>query len=357
MRHLGSFLLAGVLAPIVYLLTGVGLSAFGQAAQRGVDERPLATVLALATLVVGGIVYAVLVMVRLSPVGPALAGFFFLGMPAWPLIDQDSYSRLLQDIGTRFELLGVQIVGIDLVGSSGLGVLLAVPLIATLASPRRWSRYDTRPAQVAYGGYPPQPYQQAVPYPQAAYPGPTRHATQPEPVTEQLPDVSPPTLHFPKYSAPVAVSSPPAAPTVVLPSSAPTVPAPTSAPPAPSQPAPAPVPPAPAPQPAPAPAPAPPAPAPQPAPAAPAPAAPAPAAPAPAPATPAPAPSAPAPVPPAPSQPPAPPVAPSRRAPDEQISVPRIPQEEPPAAADEASPAKPAEEPTVKIDPDTLKPI
>ncbi|NUO59362.1 MAG: hypothetical protein HOV78_22090, partial [Hamadaea sp.] len=229
MRHLGSFLLALILAPIVYLLTGLGLSAFGQAVERGVDQRPLATVLALATLVVGGGVYAVLVMARLSPIGPALAGFFFLGMPAWPLVDPVSYHRVLDDIGARFNLLGVEILGIDVVGSSGLGVLLAVPLLATLASPRRWSRYDTRPAaQVAYPGYPAQP--------PAAYAGPTRYATQPEPVTEQLPDVAPPTLHYPRYSAPVAVPTPPAAATVVLP--------PASAPPVP--PAPQPTPPAPA---------------------------------------------------------------------------------------------------------------
>ncbi|NUT32432.1 MAG: hypothetical protein HOV79_05085, partial [Hamadaea sp.] len=231
MRHLGSLLLAAILAPIVYLLTGLGLSAFGEAAPRGVEARPMATVIALATLVVGGGVYAVLVMARLSPVGPALAGFFFLGMPAWPLVGMESYADTLREIGARFELLGVPIRGIDLVGSSGLGVLLAVPLIATLASPRRWSRYDVRPAQVAYNPYPqayPQAYPQQQP-PAAPHVGPTRRA--PEPVTEQLPDVSPPTLHYPKYSAPVAVqppAAPPAAPTVVL---TPQQPAPPAAPP------------------------------------------------------------------------------------------------------------------------------
>jgi hypothetical protein len=237
MRHLGSFLLALILAPIVYLLTGLGLSAFGQAAQRGADQRPMATMLALATLVVGGGVYAVLVMARLSPVGPGLAGFFFLGVAAWPVVDPAGYEQVIKDIGAQFNLLGVQILGIDLVGSSGLGVLLAVPLLATLASPRRWSRYDLRPAQVApaYPAYPP-----------PAYAGPTRYATQQEPVTEQLPDVAPPTLHYPRYSAPVAVPQspqppPPAAATVVLP---PAAPAPAPPPPAEKQTAPAPPPPA-----------------------------------------------------------------------------------------------------------------
>ncbi|MEV0268640.1 hypothetical protein AB0H43_07685 [Hamadaea sp. NPDC050747] len=392
MRHLGSFLLALILAPIVYLLTGLGLSAFGQAVERGVDQRPLATVLALATLVVGGGVYAVLVMARLSPIGPALAGFFFLGMPAWPLVDPVSYHRVLDDIGARFNLLGVEILGIDVVGSSGLGVLLAVPLLATLASPRRWSRYDTRPAaQVAYPGYPAQP--------PAAYAGPTRYATQPEPVTEQLPDVAPPTLHYPRYSAPVAVPTPPAAATVVLP--------PASGPPVPpSPPAPQPTPPAPVTvvlPPASGPA-VPPATQPSP-PTAPASAAPTPGAAAPTPpAAPASTPGAAAPTPPAapsasaspmpaeaappaPETTPVPPVPTRDRAADQEISIPRLEQDEPTEPAPKpdtpkaelpkpelpkaepprseppkpgtpsAEAAKPGEEPTVKIDPDTLKPI
>jgi hypothetical protein len=215
MRHLGSFLLAIVLAPIVYLLTGVGLSAFGQATSRGVEERPMATVLSVATLAVAGGVYAVLVMARLSPIGPALAGFMFLATPAWPLLDPTSYVNALNTLDARFKILGVEILGIDLVGRSGVGVLLAIPLIATLASPRRWSRYANRPAaEVAY--YPQQTgYQQ--PYP---YAGQTRSL---DPVTESLPDVEPPTLHYPKAGsaqarppAPNPPAAAPAAPTVIL---------------------------------------------------------------------------------------------------------------------------------------------
>ena len=227
MRHLGSFLLAVVLAPIVYLLTGVGLSAFSQATTRGVAERPMASMLSIATLAVAGAVYAVLVMARLSPIGPALAGFFFLSMPAWPLVDPTSYADALNTVDARFKILGVEILGIDLVGRSGVGVLLAIPLIATLASPRRWSRYATAPgAEVAYYGQTTgfqQPY---------AYAGPTRPI---DPVTEQLPDVSPPTLHYPRSSAaaapaPVRPAEPPAPPTVVLPVSPAVPPAPVAAP-------------------------------------------------------------------------------------------------------------------------------
>lgn len=223
MRHVGSFLLAVFLAPVVYLLTGLGLSAFQQATAAGSGHRPVAIVLALATLAVGGVVYAVLVMARLSPVGPALAGFAFLAAPAWPLVDKASYDSALNDIGARFvNVLGVQIIGLDLVGSTGLGVLLAVPLIATLASPRRWSRYPDRAARVAYAPppvyqqppqyqqpYAPQPYA-AQPYdqPPYAYPGP------PEAITEPLPDVSPPTLHYPRSAVPPTETAASEQPTV-----------------------------------------------------------------------------------------------------------------------------------------------
>jgi hypothetical protein len=217
MRHLGSFLLALVLAPVVYLLTGVGLNAFGQAVVRGPQQRPMATVLALAALAVSGGIYAVLVMARLSPVGPALAGFFFLGVPAWPLVNRVSYDIALNEVNARFK-----IPGIDLVGTTGLGILLAVPLLATLASPRRWSRYDVRPAQVVYQ---PPPY--APPAYQAPYADETRQTAAQDPVTEQLPDVAAPTLHYPTSASAVAP------PTAEAPTSASAVAPPTAeAPPA-----------------------------------------------------------------------------------------------------------------------------
>jgi hypothetical protein len=230
MRHLGSLLLAIVLAPIVYLLTGVGLSAFGQAAGRGIGERPTASLLSIATLAVAGAVYAVLVMARLSPIGPALAGFVFLAASAWPLVDPATYDRTVDAIGARFKILGVEILGIDLAGKSGVTILLAIPLIATLTSARRWSRYADRPAaEVAY-------YGQNTGY-QQAY----RYAAQTQsldPVTEQLPDVSPPTLHYPRSSSAAAPApvrpEPPAPPTVVLSAPAPAAPAPAPAAPAPA---------------------------------------------------------------------------------------------------------------------------
>lgn len=223
MRHLGSFLLAVVLAPIVYLLAGVGLSAFGQAATPGIEARPMASLLSIATLAVAGMVYAVLVMARLSPIGPALAGFVFLGTSAWPLIDLATYNRALDAIDARFKILGVAILGIDLAGRSGVAILLAIPLIGTVASPRRWSRYaDRQGAEVAYYGQN-TGYQQAYQY--------AAHTQSLDPVTEQLPDVSPPTLHYPRSSSAAAPApvrpEPPATPTVVLAAAA--APAPPSA--------------------------------------------------------------------------------------------------------------------------------
>lgn len=206
MRHIGSFLLAMIFAPAIFLLTGTGLSAFGSSIEAGAINRIPGTAGALGALLLAGVLYAMLIMLRLSPIGPFLAGLGYLGMTGWALADKASY----QD---TFALLDIHLAGA--VGIQGLGLLLGVPLVATVFSPRRWRRYPDAAAVAPAYGYQASPqYPAAQPYPgqqhrTANAPDPTRQfPAQPTMIGEtQLPDVPAPSLRYPK-AASVPVSSP-----------------------------------------------------------------------------------------------------------------------------------------------------
>ena len=126
MRHLWSLLLALGLTPLIYAIAGV--SAVRLADARGLNAE--AGIGLAAGLVAGGL-YALLVMVRLSPVGPVVAGLAYLGVTIWALLSRDSFTSTIPA---------------DLFGESGalhrpvgMGTaLLAAPLILTVFSSDRW---------------------------------------------------------------------------------------------------------------------------------------------------------------------------------------------------------------------------
>jgi hypothetical protein len=139
MRHLLSVLLSLVLAPLVYVASGFSAVKFGEANASGqIDIGPAA--LGLAAAIAAGGLYALLVMARLSPIGPALAGLLYLGVTLWALLSRDSF---------------INVVPSDLFGAAGalhapIGAgttLLSVPLLLTVVSARRWRR-TTEPAPV-----------------------------------------------------------------------------------------------------------------------------------------------------------------------------------------------------------------
>ncbi len=130
MRHLWSLLLALVLTPLIYAGAGV-------CAVRLADARGFGTAAGVglgAGLLAGGL-FAALVMVRLSPVGPLIAGLVYLGVTVYALLDRDGFESLIPP---------------DLFGEDGalhrpvgMGTaLLAVPLILTVVSARRWRGSD-----------------------------------------------------------------------------------------------------------------------------------------------------------------------------------------------------------------------
>jgi hypothetical protein len=140
MRHLLSVLLSLVLAPLVYVASGFSAAKFGEANANGqIEVTPAA--LGLAAAVAAGGLYALLVMARLSPVGPALAGLLYLGSTVWALLSRGSF----QDI-VPADLFGVEGALHAPVGAGT--TLLSIPLLLTVVSSRRWRR-TAEPAPAA----------------------------------------------------------------------------------------------------------------------------------------------------------------------------------------------------------------
>lgn len=246
MRHLGSVILSLLLGPLVYVLTGVGLVKMEIAESAGVRSEYLATSIALGALAAAGLLYAILVMARISPLGPVLLGLAYVAMTAWTLLEGRSFLRTVPG-----DIPGAR--GAVWAPAGAVTALLAVPLLATIVSPRRWRRYANPPATdqapaaaPAYPGEPAYPgapaYSAAPTYQPMAYPVPTSGPPAPPP-SSQSPDATVPisnpagqpeadsraTAVLPPRPAQAPTSAPPPAPT-----SAP--PAPTSTPPAPTVP-------------------------------------------------------------------------------------------------------------------------
>ena len=169
MRHVLSLFLALLLAPLIWVLTGAGLSRT-MTGRAGLDGPTAEMWFGYALLLLAGAAYALLVLPRLSPGGPLLAGTAFLAASAWMLLDRLSFYGSLPrgTVGGDYDLP---------LPAHGLAVLLAVPLLATVVNPRRWRRYD-RPsaALVAAPPYPP-------PYRHPPYSPPPTLAGSSEPTT------------------------------------------------------------------------------------------------------------------------------------------------------------------------------
>lgn len=217
MRHLGSIVLSLLLAPIVYALTGIGLVKMAGIPRHLSGHDYMTLGIGVAALIGAGLAYALLVMARLSPLGPVLAGLGFLGMTAWYIGNRSSFTRIIPE-----NLLGVR--GALWAPASAVAVLLAVPVLATIVSPRRWRRWANPPAAVAAPGYtPPAVTGDESGYPGTPYPG--------------APSYSPSYSPSPAYPGSPAYSAAPAYPSNPISgppdqSSDATTPLPTSGPPA-----------------------------------------------------------------------------------------------------------------------------
>ncbi len=214
MRHLGSIVLSLILAPLIYLLIGVGAANAATAmlsANLAPDYGKAGG--ALLALLVAALLYTLLVLTPISPAGPLLAGVAFLAVSVWVLFDTLSFVRLV--------LLKIQ----HLPGSAGITpagpylLLLAVPLLVTALAPRRWQSEGSASAPARTPrAYPPPPGYQPIFTPPPAY-RPSRAAidadSQPVDPTRSLypPPLTPPVMQPPVSPAPAPPPVDPGGPT------------------------------------------------------------------------------------------------------------------------------------------------
>jgi hypothetical protein len=141
MRHLGSLLLSLVCAAAIYVLAGIGtVKAADVHGDTGTDWA--ATAITFGALIAAGLLYLMLMVTRLSPLGTVAAGLVLLGVTLWAMFWTDSFTGTMPaDIGS-IEDAGV-------IAAGPLTAILAIPLLCTLFSRRRWQRYDfSEPALV-----------------------------------------------------------------------------------------------------------------------------------------------------------------------------------------------------------------
>jgi hypothetical protein len=163
MRHVGSLLLALFVAPLVLVLTGRGIDSFRDAAASQPPD-PLAGAAALASLMLAGILVALLIMPRLSPLGLLLSGLGYLAFGAWAMVDPDLFV-----VSAPWTFLGWDRSTVAATGAVAL--LLAMPMILSIFSIQRWRHPRNRwPASHPPAAYPPGSYG-APPYP-AGYSAP-----------------------------------------------------------------------------------------------------------------------------------------------------------------------------------------
>ncbi|MGW4946717.1 hypothetical protein ACWEOZ_34600 [Actinoplanes sp. NPDC004185] len=141
MRHLRSILYALVLAPAVWILCGVGFDQ--DLTGRARDNGGIESLSGVLLLVLAGTAYAILLFSPISPLGPLLAGLTFLGVGAWARIAPASYA------GVWPENLASDGFNLSTPGY-GLAVLLAVPLLGTALSARRWRGFE--PPEILFVG-------------------------------------------------------------------------------------------------------------------------------------------------------------------------------------------------------------
>jgi hypothetical protein len=203
MRHVWSLLLALVLTPLIYMSAGISAVKLGDAKELG-----LAALVGLLAAFAAGGLYALLVMSRLSPVGPVVAGLIYLGVTLWAVLDRDGFASLVPaDLFGQQNVLHVPV---------GMGTaLLAGPLILTVFSSRRWRGSDQPPRAnepaTNFGGPTTSapattPAVAAVESATTAFDTPTYPPTSYPPPTYEPPVYTPPgsapTYTPPTYSAP-----------------------------------------------------------------------------------------------------------------------------------------------------------
>jgi hypothetical protein len=129
MRHLISIVLGVILAPAIYILAGIATIKDLDHTQHGAGITTL--LLGIGAAVAAGALYAILLLIRLSPIGTMLAGLILLAPPIWAAVAAKNFTDTLPS--SLFGMDGL------LQSAAGVGfIIAAIPLLCTVFSPRRW---------------------------------------------------------------------------------------------------------------------------------------------------------------------------------------------------------------------------
>jgi hypothetical protein len=135
MRHLWSLIAGVVLAPIVW-----AAAAYGQAvtAKVGAGGAPTSfeskLLIAAAAFVGAGLIFGIIGTLRVSPVGPLVAGVAYLGCYAWAIASPSTAS----DAFNRVTTVGDYEIHYATALTSGLIPVLGAALLMAVFSPGRW---------------------------------------------------------------------------------------------------------------------------------------------------------------------------------------------------------------------------
>lgn len=141
MRHLGSLALSLVLAPVILLLGASGYTRIVDAGHGGPNassQQQLATTTVwtgVAAAIAAGILYAILLLIRLSPVGTATAGALLMMFGGCGVFRWQTLAQVLPPT-----VFGVQRPVIGLL--TPFAIVLGAPLLLTAAVPSRWRNED-----------------------------------------------------------------------------------------------------------------------------------------------------------------------------------------------------------------------
>lgn len=148
MRHLWSFLSGVVLAPLSWILISLGQAGSAQTVARWADVGTYHTanlIQGAVYLAVAGILLGLLGMLRVSPLGPLVAGLLLIAPYVGLFIDPIFVRDLVPTDRTVF---GDPLPLLSVVDNGTLFLIGAMLLIATF-SRQRWRRWPLRPGTAA----------------------------------------------------------------------------------------------------------------------------------------------------------------------------------------------------------------
>jgi hypothetical protein len=146
MRHLWSLIAGVVLAPIVWAVAAYGQAVTAQVGAQGAPTSFESKLLIAAAAFVGaGLVFGIIGTLRVSPVGPLIAGLAYLGSYGLaigsPATADDAFNWVTK--------VGDYDVHYASALTSGLIPVLGAALLMAVFSPGRWRSWPAAPAAVA----------------------------------------------------------------------------------------------------------------------------------------------------------------------------------------------------------------